>query len=222
MIPQKGGKAMKNSTIKAATGFRTMKPEVVFSTSQAIYDALNGNANIPAPPVPFDLPTLFAANQALSAANSAALDGGKKAMAVRNHCKEVVVKILDQLAKYVQANCKDDMTIFLSSGFKAQSSTKTVAPTLSESIRSVQLGPNSGQVQVRLVAVQGAGSYELRWAPVPAGGVPTAWTTQSTLNLRLAMVVSGLTPGTTYAFQARALTQSGYADWSDSVTQMAL
>ena len=68
---------MKHSTIKAATGFRKMKSDAVFSISQAIYNALNGNANIPAPPAPFDLPTLLAANQALSAANSAALDGGK-------------------------------------------------------------------------------------------------------------------------------------------------
>src|ERR1700752_1451762 len=122
----------KQPSIKAATGFRIMKPEVVFTTSQAIYNALDGNANIPAPPAPFDLPTLLAANEALSAANSAALDGGKKAAAVRNHCKEVVVKILDQLAKYVQANCKEDMSIFLSSGFKALSSTRMLPATASE------------------------------------------------------------------------------------------
>src|SRR6266700_3543480 len=128
----------KNATIKAATGFRSMKPEVVFSTSQAIYNALNGNANIPAPPAPFDLPTLLAANQALSAANSAALDGGKQAVALRNHCKVVVLKILDQLAVYVQANCKYDLTTLVSCGFKAQSSTKTAAPTASDSIRYVQ------------------------------------------------------------------------------------
>ena len=176
----------KHATIKAATGFRGMNPEVVFSTSQAIYNALNGNANIPVPPAPFDLPTLLAANQALSAANSAALDGSKKAVAQRNHCKEVVVKILDHLASYVQAVCKDDMTIFLSSGFKAQSSTKTMPATASESIRSVKVGPNSGQAQVKVVRVLGAGSYELRWAPVPAGGVPTAWTTPPVTSLRSA------------------------------------
>jgi hypothetical protein len=153
--------ANKHATIKAATGFRSMKPEVVFNTSQAIYNALNGNANIPAPPAPFDLPTLLAANQALSAANSEALDGGKKAVALRNHCKEVVVKILDQLAKYVQANCKDDMTIFLSSGLKAQSSTRTAAATASDSIRYVKPGPTSGQAEVKLVTVRNAGSYEV-------------------------------------------------------------
>ena len=113
------------------------------------------------------------------------------------------------------------MTIFLSSGFKAQSSARTMPATASEKIRTVKLGPESGQAQVRLVAVPGAGSYELRWSPVPAGGVPTAWTTQPAVNVRSAMLVTGLTPGTTYAFQARAVLPSGYSDWSDSVTQMA-
>ena len=80
----------------------------------------------------------------------------------------------------------------------------------------------SGQAQVKLVADRNAGSYEVRWAPAPAGGVPTAWTTQPAMIVRSATVISGLTPGTTYAFQARAVTQSGYTDWSDSVTQMAL
>jgi len=212
---------MKNTTIKAATGFRSLKPEAVFSTANAIYGGFNGNANIPAPPSPFDLPTLLADTNALGAANAAALDGGTKAVAQRNHCKEVVVKILNQLAKYVEANCKDDMTIFLSTGFKAQSSTKTTAATASESIRYVKLGPNSGQAQVRLVAVPGAASYEVRWAPVPAGGVPTAWTGQPITNVRTITVISGLTPGTSYAFQARAVVQSAYTDWTDSVTQMA-
>ena len=113
------------------------------------------------------------------------------------------------------------MAIFLSSGFKAQSSTKTAAATSSDSIRYIKPGPNSGQAQIKLVTVPIAGSYEVRWAPVPAGGVPTAWTTQPILNVRSATVVSGLTPGANYAFQARAIIPSGYTDWSDSVMQMA-
>jgi hypothetical protein len=110
------------------------------------------------------------------------------------------VKLLDQLAKYVQGNCKDDMTIFLSSGFKAQSFTKTTASTASESIRYVRPGSSSGQAQVKLVAVPGASSYEVRWPPVPAGGVPGAWISQPVTHSRSATVLSGLTPGTTYAF----------------------
>jgi hypothetical protein len=62
----------------------------------------------------------------------------------------------------------------------------------------------------------------VRWAPVPAGGVPSAWISQPVTNIRSAMIVSGLTPGTTYAFQARAVIQSAYTDWTDSVTQMVM
>ena len=65
---------------------------------------------------------LKSAIDALAAANAAALDGGKKALAQKAHAKEIVMKLLEQLAVYVQANCKDDMTIFLSSGFTAVSS----------------------------------------------------------------------------------------------------
>jgi hypothetical protein len=208
--------------IKAVTGFRTMVPDAVLSNANAVYAGLNGNTNIPVPPAPFDLPTLLAASQALATANAAALDGGKKAIAQRNHQKEVVVKLLDQLAKYVEANCKDDMTIFLSSGFKAASSTKTTSPTASESIRRIDLGPNSGQMRVKLVPHPGAASYELRWAPVPAGGVPSAWATQPVTNIRTAVIVSGLTPGTNYAFQVRAIVNSAYTDFGDPVTQMAV
>jgi hypothetical protein len=211
----------KPAPIKAVMGFRQMLAEAVLSISNAIYTAMNGNVNFAAPPSPFDLPTLLAANQALSAANAAALDGGKKAGAQKNHQKEVVVKLLEQLAKYVEASCKNDMTIFLSSGFTAVSTTKTVTPPLSEKIRSVDLGPKSGEVTVRLVRYPGAGSYELRWAPVPAGGVPSAWIMQPITNVRSATIISGLTPGTVYAFQARAVVKSAYTDFGDSVTQMA-
>ena len=77
--------------IKAVTGFRQLTAAVVLSTSNAIYAAMNGNANFAAPPSPFDLVTLLTANTALAAANAAALDGGTKAIAQRNHQKEVVV-----------------------------------------------------------------------------------------------------------------------------------
>jgi hypothetical protein len=94
---------------------------------------------------------LLAANQLLATDNAAALDGGTKAVAQRSHQKEVVVGLLELIAKYVQANCKNDLTIFLSSGFKAVATTKTTTPPLSETIRKVDLGPNSGEMSVTLV-----------------------------------------------------------------------
>jgi len=35
------------------------------------------------------------------------------------------------------------------------------------------------------------------------------------------VLVNGLTPGTTYVFQVRALGRLGYTDWSGTVTRMS-
>ena len=97
---------------------------------------------------------------------------------------------------------------------------KGAAQPLSQSIRKIDPGPNSGQLQVTIMAAPGALSYELRWAAIGNGGTPGDWTNQPAGKTRPAKSVAGLTPGTTYAFQVRALTNSGYSDWSDSVTRM--
>ena len=130
----------------------------------------------PAPPV--DMPALKAATDLLAAKIAAAADGGKTAIAEKNHQKEVVAKLLVQLAHYVEANCKDDITIFLSSGFTPAASTKNTTPPVSESIRKIEPGPNSGQMLVTLMKFPGAASYLVQWAPVGAEGAPGSWTTK--------------------------------------------
>jgi hypothetical protein len=55
---------------------------------------------------------------------------------------------------------------------------------------------------------------------VGAGGVLGEWIIQPVAAIRPATMISGLTPGASYAFQARALTDAGYTDWSDSVTRI--
>lgn len=114
-----------------------------------------------------DQATLKTANDSLAASIAAAVDAGRLAMAEKQRCMEVVVKLLEQLAAYVQANCKNDMTILLSSGFTAKSPTKTAAPPASEAIRRIVPGDVTGQAKARLMRYPGAVSYELRWAPVP-------------------------------------------------------
>jgi hypothetical protein len=215
----------KQKPIKAVKSFRRLTAEVVLSTSTNVYAGIFNNLNFtvpqaPAPPV--DSATLKSANDVLAAANAAALDGGKKALAQKAHAKEIVVKLLEQLAVYVQANCKDDMTIFLSSGFTAVSSTKTVKPPASDSIRNIELGDVSGQMRITLMKYPGGISYEVRWAPAIAGGNPSTWASQPVGLLRPATLISGLTPGTAYVFQVRAVIKTGYTDWSDSVTRMAV
>src|SRR6202521_5572450 len=137
----------KQKPIKAVTNYRRMAAEVVVSTSQAIQAHFTNNPNLTgAPPLPVDIAAVKAATDLLAAKITAAAEGGKTAVAEKNHQKEVVAQLLIQLAHYAEANCKNDMTIFLSMGFTPAASTKAKTPPASESIRKVEPGEKSGEM----------------------------------------------------------------------------
>jgi len=208
----------KPKTIKASLRLSKAAPGDVVAWANAVCNGLfTANDEYPHPPI--DKPTLQGEIDSLSAAITAALDKGRKAIAERKHQQEVLTRSLRQLAHYVQYNCNDDMTTFLKSGFQPLTTTRIPAQPVSESIRSVSPGRNSGQILVTIVALPDAFSYELRWAPV-GPGAPENWITQPVGKTKPPALVTGLTPGTAYAFQVRAVTDSGYTDWSQSVTRM--
>ena len=93
---------------------------------------------------------------------------------------------------------------------------------LSQNIRSLDHGSNSGEIAVRLKAVANASSYELRYAAVGVdnGGTALTWTTEAVTGVKTPVTLTGLRPVTTDAFQVRSLGKSGYSDWSDSATLM--
>src|SRR5215831_14903445 len=140
---------MENSTkqhpIKAIIAFRGMTADAVVTAAVNVAGTVYNNPKFAgAPPQPVDQATLKAATDTLVAANAAAVDGGKRAVQQQKHQKEVVVKLLVQLAHWAEANCKDDMTIFLTTGFKAAASTRAQTPPVSDSIRKIVHGTNSG------------------------------------------------------------------------------
>ena len=77
----------------------------------------------------------------------------------------------------------------------------------------------TGQLIIRISPIRKARLYELRYAAM-ASGVPGNWTSDQLLSTK-PYTLQGLTPGTIYAFQVRALGQTGYTNWSDSITKMA-
>ena len=207
--------------IKAALGFSKALPEQIFAQGHAVVTGLTGNVNFTN--IPVDLNVLKAALDAYSVSIGEARDGGKKAITLRNRKGEDVIRMLRALATYVELNCKDDMNIFLTSGFQPRSSTRTpVQPLYQPMIVNVDQG-DTGQLLVSIKAVRKAKTYELRFGPVGAGGAtPVSWSTQTVANTKTATPVSGLTPGTTYAIQVRAYGQLGYTEWSDSATRMCI
>jgi hypothetical protein len=136
---------------------------------------------------------------------------------------EEIVRMLQVLAFHVQLNCKDDMNIFLTSGFTARSTARTAPQPLDPTaVLSVDQGV-SGEFKVSIKPVGRAKNYQVRSGQVGAGGAtPTTWAILTVPNAKTAAVISGLTPGTTYAIQVRAYGALGYTEWSDSAVRMAI
>ena len=207
--------------IKAAINFTKSLPEQVLSQAQALLKGLTGNSNFTNLPVDLNVFKADLDSYAVSIAD--AKDGGKKAIALRNKLGEVVIRTIKLLATYVELHCQDDMNIFLSSGFQPRSSTRTPAQPLDQpTILNIDQGP-TGQLLAWIQPVRNAKSYELRYGTVGAGGAaPAAWSTLMVPNVKTAVPINGLTPGTTYAVQVRAYGQLGYTQYSDSVTRMVI
>src|SRR5207249_11859837 len=109
---------MINTTFKPLMDFN-MKTDAnaVFSRGTAVYTGLKDNPEFTTQSLPVDLTAFKAALDDLSVGIANAMDRGIKALAERDHCKRGVVKMLRQFVHYVEANCKDDVKISLSSGF---------------------------------------------------------------------------------------------------------
>jgi hypothetical protein len=205
----------KPKMIKPIDGFAKVSDADVLSRGTHVQTSMTGNANFPNPPV--DLAALKTALETFSALIAQSLDGSKKVIAEKRKQRQAVIKMLRLLGRYVEVNCKDDLSIFETSGFQPAPSKKTTTPPLTEKIRKVQHGANSGEITVWLKAVAKASSYEFRYAVANAGAA-TIWTTMPLSSVKAPIALKGLTPATTYLFQARALVKTTYTDWSDSVS----
>jgi hypothetical protein len=205
--------------IKPLDGFAQVSDAEVIIRVSAVQTAMAGNANYSNPPV--DLAVLKTNIDAFVALVAQAADGSKKVIAQKNKQRATVIEMARMLGRYVEGTSKGDMSIFQTSGFQAASTTKATAQPLSEKIRRIGHGPNSGQARVWLRSLRDALSYTVRFAVSVNGATPLTWTEQPVGLVKSPVLIIGLTPGTTYAFQVRAVTKNNtYTDWSDSVTFM--
>jgi hypothetical protein len=206
------------NSIKALLGLKKIPVSQVLARGNAILAGVyTDTADYANPPIPEA--TLKSQLDGLSAAISAALDGGKTAIAQRDQQKEAVIASLRQLGHYVEVACNGNITIFLKSGFQPATLVRTPKLPASDRFRKIVTGKKAGQAEVTLVAQSEAFAYQLQYAAEGQGGVLGPWVEQPIAKTKPA--VSGLIPGTTYVFQVRAQTSSGYTDWSESVTRIA-
>ena len=81
----------------------------------------------------------------------------------------------------------------------------------------------TGQLLVKVTPSANARCYEVRFAVIGTGGTPGPWQSGGLSSNSRSMPLNGLTPGTSYSVQVRAVGGStGYSDWSDPVSHMSL
>ena len=208
--------------IHVNVGFGSLSDKDVATQGVAVVDGLTNNPKLPNPLInPADLKAQLDRYASLIAASA---DGSKQAVAERRNQRGVVVKMLRQLGHWVEGNCNDDPAILQSSGFQQRVTAARNNPPQSldrPPSFKVDSGKNSGQVVLRGKPVPKAVSYKARYAPIGSDGKPGTWTELPVTGTR-SITVTGLTPGTSYAFQMCALGRAGYTDWSDSVTRISL
>src|SRR6266700_3572668 len=150
--------------IKALLNFTIKMPEQLLAQGYAIVKEFTGNLNFPNPPV--DLNDLKAKLDAFALHIADAKDRGKKAISLRDHAGAEIVRMLKVLAFYAELNCKDDVNIFLTSGFTPRSTTRMPPqPTEPTIVVSVDQGV-SGEFQVTMQHSRNARNYQAQCGQV--------------------------------------------------------
>jgi len=205
------------ATLRVLTGFSKYSDQQLATLAGAVIKGLAGNKAFPAPPV--DLAAVQTALDEFGAAVADQVQGGTTATAAKNNKRNVLVELLRKLALYVQIHCGNDLEVLLSSGFSPATQATSVSALPKPSITRVDYG-HTTELVVNVARVPRARSYELRSAPIGAGGTPGPWQSNGSFTSSRSMRINGLTPGTNYLFQARAFGSPGYSDWSDPVVHM--
>jgi hypothetical protein len=153
-----------------------------------------------------------------------AVDGGETETATKNMVRRPYENGLRVAGAYVEktANAANggngDVSIVYLGGFKPR---KTPAPKgdvgIPPNLR-LKHGANSGELDAKADPVDGAATYEWRYATAAA---PTAWQDGGT-STGARKTLKGLIPGTVYTVQLRAVGTSGRSDWSDPAVLMAV
>jgi hypothetical protein len=147
----------------------------------------------------------------------AALGGGPLDVALKNESRLDVEDKLRQLAVYVQAVANGDVAKILSVGFRVVSSNRARTQLPQPVILRI-FSPVSTVLAVRVARIANARAWEVR---VRNGA--EEWHTFGGLTSSRMLLVPNRVPGQTYTIQVRAIGGlTGYSDWSDSVSHMAI
>jgi hypothetical protein len=187
----------------------------LLTAASRILTAMTGNPAYAAPSP--TLAALTAARDALLAVVNNA-DDSSLARATRRQLRPPLALLLRQLAQYVQPISQGDPVVLMSSGFPLQRTPQPAGVLPAPANLRLSRGKLTGQLRARCNVVARAASYQWRIASAQA---PTAWLPADPSSSAHA-TLSGLTAGTSYVVQVRAIGSQGPGDWSDAATQIAM
>ena len=170
---------------------------------------------------PVELKAVQTAADDLASALAAQPHGGTAATAFKKNKRDELISLLRRMAHYVQDNSGGDSAVVLSTGF-ALTAWRPAGSTIEKpSIMRIDFG-NTSQLNVRVRPISRARCYEVRYAAAGGGATESPWESAGLFTNSRLMIVSRLTPGTTYVFQVRAIASNGYSDWSDSLSHICV
>jgi hypothetical protein len=153
----------------------------------------------------------------LNTKQAATITGGTPETAARNKAFDTLSAALDSNADIVELVAKDDMEMLLATGYLPASTSRTSSPLSDTSIVSL-MNNGTTQVLLRLEPVVNAKTYQVQTST--DGG--KAWVDACISSQARRIVLTGLTPGTTYAVRARAIGGStGASNWTASSSIMS-
>lgn len=181
---------------------------------------MTGNTNYPqATRVPTDAQVQTAQDD-LAAAN-AAVDAAeivwKQKIQVRDEKEAIWDTVITARANNCEAVTPNDLAALASTGFPLRSAGTPVGDLPAPVDLRAEAGADEGGIDLRCKPVTGASSYE--WQCRLHAGEPAWQAAKMSTTSRIS--VTGLTPGTLYAFRVRAIGAAGPGAWSDEAVERA-
>ena len=201
--------------VRVSVAFTRLQDAEIRGFVGRVIEGMTANPAFPSPPV--TMAALEAAADDFSDKLAGAKMGGPMDTAAKNNSRDSLMVLLRRIAVYVQLHCNNDLTTLLGSGFQAASTNRSQTP-LERPVGLTVKNGNSGQLVASVRPIKNKGMYEGRIKQKDGDWLPSVFSGDSRR-----VTFNGLTPGTMYTIQVRALGgATGQSEWSDPSSHMSL
>jgi hypothetical protein len=205
--------------LHVSLGFAELPDSNLNTFAMEVFTGMTGNAVYPTPPATATLAMLDTAREAFAQSIADAEQGGRLDTTHKNQMRSALLNVLYALANYVEGACGQNLENLLSSGFQAASQDRRREPLPKPDSVALKAGQMEGQLVATVKpAIKNTSLYEGR---AKLQGTDS-WLPSVLTGDSRRITFDGLTPGSMYVTQVRALGGStGASEWSDEVMHRA-